>query len=67
MKRKYIKIPPELVDGEHYSFFGPESVAITDLVNTLKSWWKDNATVGDALTFEVVEMTDAEFEAVPEV
>lgn len=64
--RKYLRVPPELVDGQHTTVAGPDENAMPQAMDWLASWWNENAEVGDTITLEVVEMTDAEYEAIPE-
>ena len=60
-KTRYLKIPPELFDGSNYSVTG-----IDDTIEFMQAWW-GYADIGDSITLEVVEMTDAEILALPEI
>ena len=65
MKNRYFKIPPEMVDGENWSI-----VAIDD-IETLKrilgDWAKEGPILGDQITIEIIEMSNEEVEALPEL
>lgn len=67
MKRKYILLPPELTDGQHTTIhrkggdWDP-----TVLGETLEQWLAD-AAPGDTIELEVVEFTDEQVEAMPEI
>lgn len=61
-KRRFLKLPSELGDGVHWA-----ALHIDDALDSLKSWWDENAEIGDTVTLEVVELTQAEFEAIPEI
>lgn len=67
MKRKYIKLPPELADGQSCTFHrvGEEFEAKT-LGESLEQWL-DDEDPGASIKLTVVEMTDAEWEALPEI
>lgn len=63
-KKPYFKIPPELVDGQHWTFVDNASYVI----EAVKEWCAENGDcIGDSFTIEVVEMSEAEVNALPEI
>jgi hypothetical protein len=63
-KKPYFKLPPELADGEHWVPMDN----IDTILEYVKEWCKDcKSCVGESFTIEVIEMTDAEIEALPDI
>lgn len=56
MKKKYLLIPPELVDGEHSTVIARSETR--EVGTWLSNWLKENAEHGNELTIGVVELTD---------
>lgn len=64
-KRTYFKIPPEMADGEHWSIISAHDCDL--LGESVRDWVRNDPLVGEAITIEVIEMTDAEVEALPDL
>ncbi len=62
-KKRYIKVPPELGDGDNWTVMESSS----DIWQEVLSSWADNSYVGDVITFSIVEMTEEEFNALPPI
>jgi len=63
-----LMIPPELVDGDHWTVFDPEDDHTNWIAETLKLYLEeDDPCVGDEVTLKVVEMSREEFEEMPEI
>lgn len=62
-KKRYIKVPPELVDGQNWTVMEPDS---QDLLRTLSDW-AENGDVGDGADLEIVEMTQEQIDALPDI
>jgi len=62
---KYFRISPELVDGDHWSVLNADT--LDGLFSCIRDWYEDDPYVGDSFTIEVIEMTDEEVEALPEI
>ena len=65
-KKRRFKLCPELVDGDHWTVVDtPDEVA-----DALKLWAENvgsNYSEGDRIVIEVVMMTDAEVDALPDI
>lgn len=74
-KKKYIKMPPETTDGTAWCpmpigpvRFGVENQAdCISLGQSIMAWAYESASVGETIELEIIEMTDAEFEALPDI
>lgn len=73
-KKKYIKMPPETQDGSAWVpypvkpvMLGESNVHALTIGEHLMAWAHENAEVGDRITIEIIELTDDEFEALPEI
>ena len=70
-KKIYISIPPELNDGEHWCPLSLDELgAIPTLLKEFAANWtieNVESEIADELTFKLCVMTDAEFEAIPEI
>ena len=66
--KKYIKIPPELVDGDHSSIVEYSKVGCKIIGEALFEWLEGSEPeAGEELTLEIIELSDEEFEAMPEI
>ncbi len=64
MKSRYIKLPPELTDGENWTV----SRANLDIAAALHCWlYTDGNPIGSKVTLEIIELTDEEVEALPSI
>ena len=62
--RPVLKLSPELVDGNHWTVCDNES----GLLEAVREWYRGfKDDVGERFTVEVVDMTDAEIEALPDI
>lgn len=67
-KKKYLKIPPELVDGYSWSIMDADEDGCVAIGQMIWSWLEGSGPeVGDELKIELIEMTDEEVEALPEL
>lgn len=63
-KKPYFKLSPELADGEHWVPMDN----IDTVLEYVKEWCADcKDSIGESFTIEVIEMTDAEIEALPDI
>ena len=62
---KFLKVPSELGDGQH-SEIVDASTPTLDFSHRIEEWFEDS-TVGEKIEFEVVEMTQDEFDNLPEI
>ena len=62
--KPYVRLSPELVDGHHWR-------AINDKAAFLESvgmWWNEfHDQPGESFSVDVIEMTEAEVEALPDI
>jgi hypothetical protein len=66
-KRRFVKLPPELYDGQHHTFVDADAQGMGLLGQRLAEWLTDAEPAhGDKLELELVEMTQEEFDAIPE-
>lgn len=65
-KKRYLLLHPDLGDGDHRSLHRVDSEHAAGVLGEMLGEWQDYAEPGDEITIKLVEMTDAEFEAVPE-
>lgn len=56
---KFIKLPPELCDGQHSTPYGPRDGAY-HLGEYLLEWLHTHST-GDSVTLEIVELSSEQF------
>jgi len=70
MKSRYIKVPPELNDGEASAVYSLTELATHNgSLGELIAMWAGHenecadSELGDKVTLEIVELTDEEFEA----
>lgn len=61
MKSRYVKLPPELVDGQSWTV----SDNPLDIGDAIMRWLYSDGLVGDRVTLQIVEMTREEVEALP--
>jgi hypothetical protein len=64
VKIRCIKASGEFYDGCTYTIYSPKEIG--GLVDLIESWRSDGE-VGDAGTLEIVELTQEEIDALPEV
>ena len=70
-KKLRMKLSPELADGDHWTIADTPA----ELLNAVTVWWEEmgmsvgphSNLVGESFTVEVLSMTDAEVEALPDV
>ncbi len=63
-KKTILRLSEELGDGEHWSICDNER----GLIESIKAWYDEfKHEVGESFTVEVIEMTDSEIEALPEL
>lgn len=66
-KRKYLVIPPELVDDSHSTIIDLEHAnAGQALLHTFQPFL-ESASPGETVSIGIVEMTDEEVAAMPEI
>ncbi len=59
-----LKFSPELVDGDHWTVCDNER----GLLGAVRAWYDEfKDQIGEQFTVEVVDMTEAEIEALPEI
>jgi hypothetical protein len=58
------KLSPELADGQHWTVCD----TLDQLLDTIRAWHEGGgAEAGESFTIDVVEMSDAEVAALPEI
>jgi hypothetical protein len=62
MKSRYIKLPPELADGEHWT---PSDNPL-DIGDVLMRWMR-NQDIGSKITLEIIELSEEERDALPSI
>lgn len=64
MKKRYIKLPPEASDGDHWtaSPIG-EGCQLSDILTE----WANHCDVDDVIMLRIVEMTDEEFDTLTDI
>lgn len=62
-KRPRLKLDPNLADGQHWTIHDEPDAALLELLRL----WMSSATVGESIEIELVEMTDSEVEALPDI
>lgn len=65
-KQRYLKVPCELGDGHNPTIEPATPEGLRQLSESLEIW-AEEALVGESVEIELVEMTQAEFEALPEI
>jgi hypothetical protein len=69
-RRRYLKVPNELGDGEHWTALSLRELdgrtAADCIINDLAEWAK-NATAGESITFGVLDLTDEQFDNLEEI
>lgn len=63
-KERYLKLPPELGDGDHCTV---QPLSELDVVRDSLEVWASEGSAGDTVSVEIVEMTPEEFEGLPEI
>jgi hypothetical protein len=61
-KYRYIKLPPELVDGQ----IGTATCNACDIGYAIIEWMRQE-NVGSRVTLEIIELTDEELDALPSI
>lgn len=64
-KKRYLKMSENLFDGEHEAMV-PVAHGIREIAEAIEVWAAD-AVAGESVTIELVELTDAELERIPEL
>ena len=64
VKKRYVKVPPEASDGDHWTI-APLGVGCQ--LSDILTEWAEHSDEGDTVTLTVVEMTDEEVDALPEI
>ena len=59
IKRRRLKLSPELADGDHFAIVTDPKVDLSEFLHGGEVGWRG--------TVEIVEMTDAEVEALPDI
>jgi len=62
-KRKRLRLDPDLADGQHWTVHTTPDDALVELFRM----WMEQAEPGESVTITLVEMTDAEVEALPDI
>lgn len=63
-KKPILKLSKELSDGEHWSVCDNER----GLVESVRAWYDEfKDEIGESFTIEIIEMTDSEIEALPDL
>lgn len=57
------QLSPELADGQHWTVCD----TLDQLFEHIKHWHENRPDEGDGFTIEIMEMSDAEVEALPEI
>jgi hypothetical protein len=57
------KLSPELADGDHWTVCD----TLDQLFEAIKSWHENEPMEGDDFCVEIVDMTDEEIAALPEI
>ena len=62
MTKRY-QLSPELVDGQHWTVVDTKE----EICEAVKEWCNEYRSVGESFSVCVVDMTDEEVEALPDV
>jgi len=65
LKRKYLKVSPELWDGDNWTLVDYDRPEV--LTELIEGWRNNEPFAGDSFTVELVELTDEELEQIPEL
>ena len=71
-KKRYLKVPAVLLDGDHWGVLSLEQLEkpwcmIEDELAMWLDQLRSGTNIGDKVTFEIIELTDAEYEALPDI
>lgn len=67
-KRRYLEVPAELVDGSHSTILDMDDPNVAFVLYDMMRGWFDDADPGDkSESFGIVEMSDEEVDALPEI
>lgn len=61
-KYRYVKLPPELMDGEHWA----PTCNSCDIGDAAIRWLINNP-IGSKITLEIIELTDEEVQDLPSI
>jgi hypothetical protein len=61
------KVSPELSDGSSHAIFRTTEKVIEAIRGWSEEFFQDEFTPGDGFSVEAIEMTDQEFENLPEI
>lgn len=61
--KRRLKLDPNLADGQHWTIHDRPDATLMELIQL----WMDEATVGESIEITLVEKTDAEVEALPDI
>ena len=61
--KKRLKLDPDLADGQHSTIHDKPDGALMEAI----ALWMESSEPGDSFTIELVEMTDAQADALPEI
>lgn len=61
--RRYLKLPPELVDGQSFEVVDPKNGGLSERL----SEWADEAVEGETVELQWIEMTPREFGCLPDI
>lgn len=71
MKKPYFKLSPELADGEHWIIGGDlTETGMESTLEAVRAWLDacvENGPPGESITIGVVELTDDEVAALPDI
>jgi hypothetical protein len=57
------KVSPELADGDHWSVFD----TLEEVIEIIREWKANEPAEGESFTVELVEMSQEEVDALPEI
>lgn len=64
-KKRYLQLHENLGDGQHQQVIEANDAGLRDLAEYVRLWFGEEEP-GHPVTIEIVEMTKAEFDALPE-
>ena len=65
-KKRYLKLHENLGDGQHETLIAADDDGYRTLAESMEAW-AEEALPGESVSVEIVEMTEAEHDALPEV
>ncbi len=61
---KVLRVPPELVDGDHWTVYKQEE--LSGLLDSLREF-VEHSDVGDSVVLTIAEMSEDEIDALPDI